>query len=119
MIRVVIYLLIVGVLAAAFVWLADRPGDVLITWQGQRIKTSVMVLVVAVAALAVFTDDAVDDHPRDLALARHAAVLSADAPRHARLSRGVAGPDRGRLRRRARRRAGSPRRPRASRPTSR
>src|SRR5262245_2793848 len=53
MIRVVIYLLIVGVLAAAFVWLADRPGDVLITWQGQRIKTEVMYLVIAVLVAAV------------------------------------------------------------------
>ena len=33
MIRVVIYLLIVGLLAAGAVWLADRPGDVMITWQ--------------------------------------------------------------------------------------
>jgi HemY protein len=53
MIRVVFYLLIVGLLAAAFVWLADRPGDVVITWQGQRIKTEVMYLVLAVLAVAV------------------------------------------------------------------
>ena len=53
MIRVVFYLLIVGLLAAAFVWLADRPGDVLITWQGREIDTSVMVLAVAVLAAAV------------------------------------------------------------------
>jgi HemY protein len=55
MIRVIIYLLIVGVLAAGAVWLADRPGDVVITWMNSRIETSVMVLVVAVAAIAVFT----------------------------------------------------------------
>lgn len=55
MIRVVIYLLIVGLLAAAAVWLADRPGDVLITWQNYRIETSVMVLALAMAAVAVFT----------------------------------------------------------------
>ncbi len=55
MIRVVIYLLIVGLLAAAAVWLADRPGDVLITWLGRKIETSVMALAVAVAALAVLT----------------------------------------------------------------
>ena len=55
MIRVVIYLVIVGLLAAATVWLADRPGDVMITWQNRRIETSVMVLAVAVAAIAVFT----------------------------------------------------------------
>jgi HemY protein len=55
MIRVVIYLVIVGFLAAAAVWLADRPGDVMITWQKFRIETSVMVLAVVVAAIAVFT----------------------------------------------------------------
>jgi len=55
MIRVVVYLLIVGLLAAAFVWLADRPGDVLITWLGFKIETSVMALAVAVAAVAALT----------------------------------------------------------------
>jgi HemY protein len=55
MIRVVIYLLIVGLLAAAFVWLADRPGDVLVTWQNYRIDTSVMALAVGVVVLAVVT----------------------------------------------------------------
>src|SRR5262245_52369751 len=53
MIRVVIYLVIVGLLASAAVWLADRPGDVLITWQGRRIETSVMMLVIAVTIVAV------------------------------------------------------------------
>ena len=52
MIRVVIYLVIVGVLAFGAVWFADRPGDVAITWQGWRIETSVMVLMVAVAGIA-------------------------------------------------------------------
>ena len=55
MIRVVIYLVIVGLLAVGAVWLADRPGDVMITWQNRRIEISVMVLTVAVAAIAVFT----------------------------------------------------------------
>src|SRR5712691_9939805 len=53
MIRVVSYLLIVGLLAFAAAWLADRPGDVVITWQGRRIETSVMVLIIAVTAVAV------------------------------------------------------------------
>ncbi len=55
MIRVVLYFAIVGLLAFGAVWLADRPGDVLVTWQGLRIETSVMVLMVAVAAIAVLT----------------------------------------------------------------
>ena len=61
MIRVVLYLVIVGLLAFGAVWLADRPGDVLITWQNRRIETSVMVLMVAVAAIAVLTVAAVVD----------------------------------------------------------
>lgn len=44
MIRVVFFLVLVGALALGAAWLADRPGDVLITWQGWRIETSVMVL---------------------------------------------------------------------------
>jgi HemY protein len=55
MIRVVIYLVVIGLLAFGAVWLADRPGDVAITWLGRRIETSVMVLAVAVAAVAVLT----------------------------------------------------------------
>jgi HemY protein len=53
MIRVLVYLVIVALLAFGAVWFAERPGDVAITWQGQRIDTSVMVLMAAVAAVAV------------------------------------------------------------------
>ena len=55
MIRVVVFLIVVGALALGVAWLADRPGDVVVTWQGLRIKTSLMVmaaaLLVAVAVL--------------------------------------------------------------------
>ena len=51
MIRVVLYLALVALLACGAAWIADRPGEVAITWQGWRIETSVMVTVVAVAAL--------------------------------------------------------------------
>src|SRR5215470_15422419 len=53
MIRVIIYLVILAALAFGAVWMADRPGEVAITWQGRRIDTSVMVLLAAVAALVV------------------------------------------------------------------
>jgi HemY protein len=53
MIRVLFYLVIVAALAFGAVWLAERPGDVAITWQGERIETSVFVLVAAVAAIVV------------------------------------------------------------------
>ena len=51
MMRVVAYLLVIAALAFAAAWLADRPGDVVITWQGRRIETSVMVLVAVIALL--------------------------------------------------------------------
>ena len=57
MIRVVLFLIIVGVLALGVAWLADRPGDVVVTWQGLRIETSLMVLggavLVAMAVIAL------------------------------------------------------------------
>jgi HemY protein len=53
MIRVVIFLVAIGVLALGAAWLADRPGEVAITWQGLRIETSVAVLAIAVAVVTV------------------------------------------------------------------
>jgi HemY protein len=48
MIRVVLFLVAVGLAAVGFAWLADRPGDVVLTWQGMRIETSLMVMAMAV-----------------------------------------------------------------------
>ena len=53
MVRVIFYLILVAALAFGAVWLADRPGEVAITWQGTRIDTSVLVLIAAVAAVVV------------------------------------------------------------------
>jgi HemY protein len=54
MIRIIFFLIVVGALALGVAWLADRPGDVAVTWQGWRIETSLMVLGAALlAALAV------------------------------------------------------------------
>ena len=56
MIRVVFFLLVVGVLALGTAWLADRPGDVVVTWQGMHMETTVMrmvaMILVAMAVLA-------------------------------------------------------------------
>jgi HemY protein len=52
MIRVVIFLVAIVALAIAAAWLADRPGEVAISWQGWRIETSVAVLGIAIAAVA-------------------------------------------------------------------
>ena len=51
MIRVILFLALVALIALGVVWIADRPGDVAITWQGYRIETSVMVMAVAIAAI--------------------------------------------------------------------
>jgi HemY protein len=53
MIRVVLFFVLVGIAAFGAAWLADRPGDVAITWLGWRLDTSVMVLAAGVAAVAV------------------------------------------------------------------
>ncbi len=51
MIRVLVYVVIVFLAAAGFVWLAERPGELLIDWQGYEVRTSVMVAVVGAAIL--------------------------------------------------------------------
>src|SRR6266581_3617260 len=51
MIRVVVFLGLVCLVALGIVWLADRPGEVAITWLGWRIESSVLVLLAAVALL--------------------------------------------------------------------
>src|ERR1043165_2401857 len=53
MIRVIVFLAAAGFIALGVVWLADRPGQVAITWLGYRADTSVMVAVIAIAAVAV------------------------------------------------------------------
>ena len=53
MIRVALYLILVGAIAYGVALLADRPGDVVVTWQGLRIETSLLVLGAATLVAAV------------------------------------------------------------------
>lgn len=53
MIRIVLFLISVLVVAWGFAWVADRPGEVAITWMGYHIETSVIVAAFAVAALVL------------------------------------------------------------------
>src|SRR6185437_15826931 len=46
-------LIVIALLVAASVYVADRPGSVAVVWQGWRIDTSVAVLVLAVVAIAM------------------------------------------------------------------
>ncbi len=57
MIRLVSYAIIVLALAWGFSWLADRPGEMMILWQGQRIEMSLLVaaaFIVGILALGLF-----------------------------------------------------------------
>lgn len=55
MIRVALYLVLVGLLALGVAWFADRPGEVAVTWQGLRIETSVTVMIVAFIVAVVLS----------------------------------------------------------------
>ncbi|MCF6320747.1 MAG: heme biosynthesis protein HemY [Rhizobiaceae bacterium] len=51
MIRLFIYLIIILALGFGFAWIADNPGVVTLNWQGKDIRTSLMVVVIAIGAL--------------------------------------------------------------------
>ena len=53
MIRIVLFLASVAVIAAGVAWVADRPGEVAVTWMGYRIETSIMVAVLGIVVLAI------------------------------------------------------------------
>ncbi len=50
MIRLILFLAILAFAALGLSWLADRPGEISITWQGYQIETSVLVGIAAVLA---------------------------------------------------------------------
>ncbi|WP_439496203.1 heme biosynthesis protein HemY [Bosea sp. (in: a-proteobacteria)] len=52
MVRVLLYLFVIACLATGAVWLADRPGEVSVLWQGYRIETSVAIAAIGVIILA-------------------------------------------------------------------
>lgn len=53
MIRLVAFLIVVGLLVAGSVWMAENPGNVTVHWLGWRIDSSVPFLLLALAALVV------------------------------------------------------------------
>lgn len=55
MIRVLLFLVFVVAVALGVAWLADRPGDIAITWLGYHVNTSVMVGVAALVLLIAAT----------------------------------------------------------------
>jgi HemY protein len=53
MIRIILFLALLAAIAWGVAWVADRPGDVAITWMGYRIETSVVVAALAIAVLVL------------------------------------------------------------------
>ena len=51
MIRILVYLVIVFLVAAGAAWLADRPGEVLLHWQGYEIRTSLLLAAAGILAI--------------------------------------------------------------------
>lgn len=51
MIRVFLFLLVVLFLGLGFAWFADRPGQVVLDWQGNEYQTSLMVVLVGLVAI--------------------------------------------------------------------
>jgi HemY protein len=51
MMRAAIFFAILAVIALGAAWFADRPGEIVMTWQGWRVSTSLMVATVALLAL--------------------------------------------------------------------
>ncbi len=53
MLRLIGFLLAVAVIAAGLAWLADRPGELIVQWQGYEIETSVFRAIVLLVVLLV------------------------------------------------------------------
>ena len=51
MLRLLSYLAILFVLALGLAWLIDKPGEIMLNWQGYRIKTSLVVALGTILAL--------------------------------------------------------------------
>lgn len=54
MIRIAIFLAATALIALGAAWFADRPGEIVLTWQDWRITTSLMVAAVALLVLLAF-----------------------------------------------------------------
>ncbi|TPW27758.1 heme biosynthesis protein HemY [Pararhizobium mangrovi] len=53
MVRLLIFVIVVLAIGSGFAWLADRPGDLLITWQGREIEMSLTVGIALVLVAVV------------------------------------------------------------------
>src|SRR5450756_1331445 len=53
MIRIVVFLLAIALAAAGAAWVADQAGDVILTWGGWRVQTSLPVFALALGFATV------------------------------------------------------------------
>jgi len=51
MFRIIVFLIAITLIAAGLAWLADRPGELIVQWQGYQIETSVFRAFVIFAVL--------------------------------------------------------------------
>ncbi len=51
MLRLVLFLAVVVAVATGFSWLADRPGDIVVKWQGYHIETNVFIATIGLVTL--------------------------------------------------------------------
>ncbi len=51
MIRILIFLLVVFLIGLGFAWLADRPGDMLVTFDGYQYRVTLMVAAAGIVAI--------------------------------------------------------------------
>ena len=87
MIRIVLFLVSLAVIATGVAWIADRPGEVAITWMGYRIETSVMVAAFADRGDRAHAHCAWSIMRAHFALARTSVAVFSPPPRRQRLSR--------------------------------
>ncbi len=55
MIRLLIFFIVVILLSLGFAWFADRPGNILVEWQGYEIETSLFTALVLVGLVIAVT----------------------------------------------------------------
>ena len=100
MIRILFFLAVVFALGLGFAWLADRPGDMVVTFNGYQYQVSLMVAAVAIIADRRRGDDPVVAGQGDLEQPLYDLALFPRAPARPRLPGAVDRHDRGRRRRR-------------------
>jgi HemY protein len=87
-IRVVIFLVILGALALAAGWIADQQGSVTIVWMGRQITTSIGIMIWSFVTVAVLAA-ALWSILRALVRAPHAARRRREARGHHALTHGL------------------------------